>query len=217
MSKNIIDEIDSILYPVQMFDLLLPDVHSKEIHEEISKKLNIKYLSNSLHTEVKYVRGIIFGPYFRIFISLPVQIKQEVKNVHFLIDTGSPTTFICEEVYESFKVTMLDSSVYRVHINNIPILAQLPPINSHFTDVNLLGTEFLKIFDAKLTMDFENEYVFLSFSSFNITTQNEFNSFNITTQNGEQKFFQLKYILGGIVGFGLFCLSLFFILKKKLH
>lgn len=148
----------------------------------------------------------MFGPYLRIFVSLPVQIKQEVRNVHFLIDMGSPKTFICEEVYESFKVTMLDSSVHKVLINNIPTVVQLPPINSNFTAVNLLGTEFLKQFDAKLTMDFENEYVFLSFGSFNITTLNE-----------EQKFSQQQYILGGIVGFGLICLALFFISKRKLH
>ncbi|CAJ0853380.1 8683_t:CDS:1, partial [Entrophospora sp. SA101] len=72
----------------------------------------------------------MFGPCFRIFISLPVKIKQEVKNVHFLIDTGSPKKFICKEVYESFKATTLDSSAHRVLINNNPTIAQLPPINS---------------------------------------------------------------------------------------
>ncbi|CAJ0751152.1 10803_t:CDS:1, partial [Entrophospora sp. SA101] len=96
---------------------------------------------------------------------------------------------------------MLNPSAHRVYINNIPIVAQLPPINLRFMDVNLLGTIFLKTFVAKLTMDFKKEYVFLSFDSFNNTTQNEFCSFNTTIQNEEQKFSQLKYILGGTVGF----------------
>ncbi len=39
----IFDEI----YLVKMYDLLLMDVHSKDIHEIISEMLKIKYLSDS--------------------------------------------------------------------------------------------------------------------------------------------------------------------------
>ncbi|CAJ0767334.1 8274_t:CDS:1, partial [Entrophospora sp. SA101] len=48
----------------------------------------------------------------------------------------SPKKFICKEVYESFKATTLDSSAHRVLINNNPTIAQLPPINSYFTDLD---------------------------------------------------------------------------------
>lgn len=187
-----IDEMDDNLYPVEMFDLLLPDIHSKEMHEEISEKLKIKYLSDSLYTELNEVDGIMFGLNYRIFVTLPVQIKQKVKNVHFLVDTGSPKTFICNEIYDAFKVTIANASSSRVLINNKPIIAQLPPINSHFMDVNLLGTEYLKTFDAKLIVDFENEYVYMSFGS---------------SQLG-------FYILSGIVGFVLLGLT-FFIFKRR--
>lgn len=201
----IIDEIDDVLFPVEMFDIPLLDIHSREIREVISKKLKIKYLSDSNHTEVKEANGTMFGPYFRIFVSLPVKIKHEVKNVHFLVDTGSPKTFICKEVYGSFKATTLNSSAHRVLINNNPTIALLPPINSHFTDVNLLGTEYLKTFDARLIVDFENEYVSLSFHPFDMTTRDE-------EQNNSKLGLN---ILDEIVGFSLFCLVLYFIFKRK--
>ncbi|CAH1755814.1 2780_t:CDS:2, partial [Entrophospora sp. SA101] len=107
---------------------------------------------------------------------------QKVKDIHFLIDTGSPKTFICNETYDAFKVTITNASPHKMLINNKPIIAPLLPINSHFTDVNLLGTEYLKTFDTKLIVNFENEYVYMSFGS---------------SQLG-------FYILSGIVGLVLF-------------
>ena len=140
---------------------------------------------------MKEVNGVIFGPFYRIFVSLPVKIKQQTKNVHFLLDTGSPKTYICEEVFESFKVFIANnSSSYKVLVNNKPIIAHLPPINSHFKEVNLLGMEYLKTFDAKLIVDFESEYISISFGSLNHNVE-------------------------GIVRFILFSLGLFFVFKKR--
>ncbi|CAG8491204.1 361_t:CDS:2 [Funneliformis mosseae] len=140
-----------------MFDLLLVDLRSKDLHEKISKKLQVEYLSESLHTELKEVNGIIFGPNLRIIVSLPVRIKQKTKNVHFVIDTGSPKTYICEEVYESFKVILPNSSTYQILLNNKRTVVHLPPIDSNFTDINVLGTEYLKATGSNLTINFTNE------------------------------------------------------------
>ncbi|CAG8647935.1 5457_t:CDS:2 [Funneliformis caledonium] len=123
-----------------MFDLLLVDLRSKDLHEKISKKLQVEYLSESLHTELKEVNGIIFGPNLRIIVSLPVRIKQKTKNVHFVIDTGSPKT----------------NSTQLINLSNI-VKQQTPPIDSNFTDINVLGTEYLKATGSNLTINFTNE------------------------------------------------------------
>ena len=192
------------IYPIKMYDLLLPDIRSKDIHEEISEKLRTKYLSDFYHAvELKEVNGVVFGPYYRVFVSLPVKIMHETKNVHFLLDTGSPKTFICEEVYESFKANIINSSSHKVLVNNKSIITHLPPINSHFTDVNVLGMEYLKTFDARFIVDFENEYVTISFGSFNHDeNQNDFQHHTLDT-------------LGVMVGFSLFGLGLFLIFKRR--
>ncbi|CAG8526447.1 23442_t:CDS:2 [Dentiscutata erythropus] len=150
---------------IDLFDIMDVDYipEKPDLYEEISEMLKMKYLSYSPDKEFKEVNGIIFGQHRRIFVSLPVTIKRETKNVHFLVDTSSPTTYICKEAFESYKVTLLNTSYHPVLINNNPISTLLPPVNSHLTDMNILGTEYLSACQAKLIIEFENEYVSLSF------------------------------------------------------
>ncbi|GET01487.1 hypothetical protein GLOIN_2v1612854 [Rhizophagus clarus] len=148
-------------FPYERYDYVFEDIHSKDLHEQISKRLKIQYLSDSSLTEVKEVNGTFFGPHYRIIVSLPVKINQKRKNVHFVVDTVSPRTYICKEVYESFST--IASFSRSVLLNNIATVALLPPSDSHFTDINVLGTEYLKVTSANLTIDFENEHVSLRF------------------------------------------------------
>ncbi|CAB4385879.1 hypothetical protein RhiirA5_401250 [Rhizophagus irregularis] len=152
-------------YPADMFDLLLIDLNSKDLHETISKDLKIQYLSDTQQTELKETNGVIFGSNLRVIVSLPVTIKQKTKNVHFILDTGSPKTYICEEVYESFKLQSR-TPIYQVFINNKRTVVYLPPINSHFTDVNILGVEYLKSSGTNLSIILTNDYdnIFLQFN-----------------------------------------------------
>ncbi|CAI2183790.1 15062_t:CDS:1, partial [Funneliformis geosporum] len=172
-------------------DFLSLDVRSKDLHEKISKRLKVEYLTDSYHQELKVVSGIIFGPDLKIIVSLPVKIKQKTKNVHFVVDTGSPKTFVCEEVYESFKVTIPDSTVHHILLNNKPTVVYLPPINSNFMDINVLGTEYLKAVGANLTVNFDNEYVSISF---------EYDEIRILPQLGQMVESNISV---GIIGVGL--------------
>ncbi|RIA84248.1 hypothetical protein C1645_667464, partial [Glomus cerebriforme] len=140
-----------------IYDILLTDVNSTNIHEEISKKLNIEYLSDSHSVELEETNGIIFGINYRIFISLPVKIKKETKNIHFFLDTGCPRTFICKEAFSSFKETVVNKTYKTVLVNNRLIVTIQPPPDSHFTNVNILGMDYLQTSHTKVTMDFENE------------------------------------------------------------
>ncbi|RGB43333.1 hypothetical protein C1646_749903 [Rhizophagus diaphanus] len=181
------------------FDHLIVDIHSKDLHEQISKRLKIQYLSYYSPSEFKEAKGIFFGPYFRIIVSLPVQIKQKRKNVHFIVNTGSPKTYICKEVYESFGLTTSDSTVHSILLNNIFTIIHLPPSDSHFNDINILGTEYLKIAHANLTIDFENDHISLFFDQpipISIQTIPQLN-------------------IEGIVGLGIIAFALFLIFKKN--
>ncbi|CAG8684494.1 27737_t:CDS:1, partial [Dentiscutata erythropus] len=186
----------------ERFDIQLNGIGSKELHGEISKRLNIEYLSDYLNTkELKEVTGIIYGYNIAIFVSLPVKVKHQVKNVHFLIDTGSPRTYVCGEVYDSFKITVNNSTVPRVLINSKPIFAHLSPNESHFTDINVLGSEYLKLTGARLFANYEDEDISILFESFNEDIQN----IKVKTNFQVQENFQLKpYTLDKFVGFCLF-------------
>jgi len=203
------------MYPADKYDILLTDVNFTDIHEEISKKLNIEYLSNSHSAELKEVKGIIFDLNYRIFLSLPVKIKKEIKNIHFLLDTGSPRTYICEEAISSFKATIINRTYKTVLVNNRPIIALPPPPGSHFTDVNLLGIDYLQTFHAKVTMDFENEQFSFFFEKLSLGEQ------SIVEQGGYHKSHILGIVGGIIIVFGFLMFRrrpyLFFFLVMSIH
>ncbi|CAG8693062.1 21007_t:CDS:2 [Gigaspora rosea] len=182
---------DNNNYLPNMYDVLLTDVtdvNSKDLHEEISELLKAKYLSYSPASEFKEVHGIIYGRYNRIFVSLPVKVKRKVKNVHFLVDTSSPSTYICEEVYESFKATIRNTS--SILINNKPTLVFLTPVNFHFTGVNVFGMDYLNIYRTKLIIDLENHYVSLSFGSFE---QNDYQSYPLQYISGSPSVYRIGW------------------------
>ncbi|GES93300.1 hypothetical protein GLOIN_2v1474342 [Rhizophagus clarus] len=97
-------------------DVLITDVKSNDLHEKVSELLYKKYLSNTMK-ESDDVKGILFGEFQRPLCSMTLEIKGRVKNVHFLVDTGSPRTFVCEEALNSYKLFVTDPKA--------PFLAQL--------------------------------------------------------------------------------------------
>ena len=140
------------------FDVLLTDVHSNELHHEISDMLNTNYLEDADNDDVQEATGTVWGPHNRIFIATIVRMSNKLKHVHFLIDTGSPSTYICDEVLQSFGKTVSNPhNPFSVHINGKPILALQSPENMHFKDINILGTDFMKTFKCVLTVDFDKE------------------------------------------------------------
>jgi len=144
-------------------DMLLIDVNANDLHEEISKRLEIKYLSDSLPIHASDVRGTVFGRNSRIFLSMTLEMQEKVKNIHFLLDTGSPLTFLSQEVLNSFGVETPDRPL-RVRINNHLTTASLSPATSHYPDINILGTGYLVDIDAELTVNFKRNNVSLTFN-----------------------------------------------------
>src|SRR5215213_9353714 len=66
-----------LLMMVCMICCRITDVHSKELYQEVSEILKIRYLSDSDDIELKEVKGIIFGAFQRLIVSLPVKINQQ--------------------------------------------------------------------------------------------------------------------------------------------
>ncbi|CAI2188128.1 14148_t:CDS:2 [Funneliformis geosporum] len=47
-------------YALNLFDVLLTDLNLKELQQEISERLKISYLSNTLYTKLEVVKGVVF-------------------------------------------------------------------------------------------------------------------------------------------------------------
>ena len=152
-------------YSPTEFDVLLTDVHSRELRYDISNKLNKLYLSDVVDNEdfnTGLSQGILWGPNVRIFVTMAVRVGALSKYVHFLVDTGSPRTYICQEVFTSFrKMISNPKNPVSLHINGNPLSVLQSPERSHFEDVNILGTDYMKTFNCLLNVDFSNDTVSL--------------------------------------------------------
>ena len=90
------------------FDVLLTDVHARDLRHDISNCLGIPYLSEcNDHSVARYMAGVIWGPHNRLFASMKVSIGSgSMRNVHMILNTGSPQTYLCSETFGAFNITI---------------------------------------------------------------------------------------------------------------
>jgi len=85
----------------ELFDVLLNDVDEEVLHNDISTALGSTYLSETPHltSPRSTVDGIVFGRNKRVFFPLVVRLLRKRSYVmHFLYESGSPYTFLSQEV-----------------------------------------------------------------------------------------------------------------------
>ena len=85
----------------ELFDILLPDVDDNLLHNEISTALGSAYLSETPHLTSPHttVDGILYGRHRRVLFPLVVRLsKSSSYVVHFVYDSGSPFTYLSQEV-----------------------------------------------------------------------------------------------------------------------
>lgn len=78
-------------------------ITSEDLHKEVSEQFRVKYLSNSTK-ESDEVKGKFVSNYHRPFGVMTMEIKGQVKIVHFLVVTGTSKTYICKEVLDSYRL-----------------------------------------------------------------------------------------------------------------
>ncbi|KAJ1340341.1 hypothetical protein BSLG_005043 [Batrachochytrium salamandrivorans] len=109
--------------------------------------------------------GRIKGQTHRLMVPLvcrrqPTKPKQVPSvNIIFLIDTGSPVTYICQEAMEALigKDSPLPQAMYAKIHSEKAIEVHLSPKGSHFADVNVLGMDFIVKNRVYPRLDFDEE------------------------------------------------------------
>ncbi|TPX47617.1 hypothetical protein CcCBS67573_g10238 [Chytriomyces confervae] len=115
----------------------------------IAETMEVDYLGPAAFPGKFPAVGRIKGQNHRLMVPLVCR-RQTTKqapsvNIIFLIDTGSPVTYLCHEAMEALigKDSHLPQSLYvKIHSEEA-IETHLSPKGSHFVDVNVLGMDFL--------------------------------------------------------------------------
>jgi hypothetical protein len=165
-------------------DMLLLDITANYLHHDLSACFGVQYLSVVPQDEelerykTRTVHGTIIGNNKRFMVNLPCRRKSNrnyptspkaalpFHNVFFIVDTGSPHSYLCPEAISSLvggngspvptllKVELLTGGVLDFHVS---------PSGSHFADVNVLGGSAMAI--ANLASDNHRDEFFLEFNS----------------------------------------------------
>lgn len=144
------------------FDVLLNDIHESDLHL-IAQMNGLAYLNVSDEPMPTYpVEGMIVGGHRRLMVNLMVRARRSAgnpyRNVVFLIDTGSPYTFLSRTAMEALigEGTSHDDvpAAMRLEVHGSPsMICYTSPRDKHFADINLLGTDFLEMKGIQLQMD----------------------------------------------------------------
>ncbi|KAF9345620.1 hypothetical protein BGX26_002938 [Mortierella sp. AD094] len=153
------DTLDTKL-DMRLFDLLLTDVADDDLRRDISTQLGVNYLSESTpeQEKMKLNRGVVWGPNNRLFVPLSVALDAVPINTHFLIDTGAPVTYLCRKTLRTLgaaeRDVKTDGFSWAVTINGINLKVVMSPLDKHFPDINLLGSDFLLTARCALTVNY---------------------------------------------------------------
>ena len=147
-------------YPVSSdFDILLTDIHEKEIVEKICPLFGITNLQKSTCNDYKKIKGIVWGPLSRQVAPMVLEYKGEKKDTVFIVDTGSPQTYLAQSSFNAFGLDLITRGKRFMKIHGKELLVDQS--HSHFADVNVLGTDFFTGREVVLVVDYrQGKYSF---------------------------------------------------------
>ena len=151
-------------------DMMFLDITSAVLHRETHTiGCGKEYLSPADHFPLSWpAAGVVFGLNQRLMINLPCRrskqgLGHKMLNVFFLVDTGSPCSYLCKEAMDALIGKDLQYQPSQLHIvlqtegHLLPMY--LSPLITpdgkpgQFHDVNVLGMDFLKVYGLSLLVD----------------------------------------------------------------
>jgi hypothetical protein len=131
-------------------DFLLLDVDFDKLMK-MAAEMNVAYLQKaSIFPASLPASGIIWGPNRRLMVNLVCRrFRKSLAapiNVIFLVDTGSPATYLCADAYKALmgdgQDDVPETMSLQIQSEDV-VLTFLSPEHSHFSNVNVLGMDFL--------------------------------------------------------------------------
>jgi hypothetical protein len=128
-------------------DLLLTDITAQELLN-IAESLGVEYLGKAEFPGTFPVNGKVKGMNKRLMVNLVCKRRSRNPaasvNIIFLIDTGSPVSYLSEQAFKA----LLPPDSHIPHSIDVMIQTErviechLSPKDKHFSDGNVLGTDF---------------------------------------------------------------------------
>jgi hypothetical protein len=120
-------------------DMLLTDITAEELLV-VAERLEVEYLSVAVNFPVSFpASGVLYGLNKRLMINLPCRRQKRNSspiNVIFLVDTGSPVSYLSGKAMEK----LIGTSGSNV-VNQLPVLVQSKKVIAcHLSPISILPT-----------------------------------------------------------------------------
>lgn len=141
----------------QDIDVLLSDLGENDLKGDVARELSTEYLGtvDIDSTPAWPVEGVVYGRHFRVILQLTVKRRGQARSVLFLLDTGSPFTYVNPSTLYAlgFKDSLPLSFQAEIHGQKMTVYCS--PQTSHFKDINLLGCDFLRATQSDLRINYK--------------------------------------------------------------
>lgn len=143
---------------------MLSDVRWTHLNTTVASRLGVRHLSLAPEMSNKERRalltdgidGILYEANARPIVPLHVQIGSSCRSVFFIVDTGSPWTFICPNAINGFDAEV-PSDYFKSTIQGVVLpITHVSSSSSHFSDLNILGTDYMRTAGVELRADYTN-------------------------------------------------------------
>jgi hypothetical protein len=157
------------LFMPSLQDMLFTDITAEELLI-VAERLGVDYLGPAPTFPVSFpVEGEIYGPNKRLMVNLACRRRRadtSFINVIFLIDTGSPASYLSAKAMEALigntGCHLPQQLPVMIHSKNV-IVCHLSHHDKHFVDVNVLGADFLVENGLTLKANYSNKICTLLF------------------------------------------------------
>jgi hypothetical protein len=143
------------------FDVLVNDINGHDF-SRIGEEPGISRLSAVNSVGSFPLIGIIYGTSNKVFVACIVKKRDIIVQVIFLIDTGSPNTYLREDSLAALGHSDAIPSDTLVMINGVGLTVF--PSRGHFSNVDLLGQDFFTSAASVLTIDYKTKEVLVTTS-----------------------------------------------------
>lgn len=138
--------------PPGAYDVLITDIDDDDL-KAIGVELGVVRHDAASSAPTFPVRGIMYGANSRLFVCLTVKKRDRAVNVLFLVDTGSPSSYLRRDTFEALGYTESIPKEANVELHGFPMPVSLS--HAHFYNVDLLGQSFFRTARARLEVDYE--------------------------------------------------------------
>jgi hypothetical protein len=154
--------------PPFCYDVMLTDIKPEDLPGKLSSALGKNYLSSATGDSTWPIIGKIWGPNHRLLVTLPVSLGAIYINVHFIFDTGAPTTYIAKSVLNALFIEEWELFEKPVKVNGVRVQLTVSDTTKfyqggdqfkdcHFKGLNVLGMDYVDRVNALLEVNFSTK------------------------------------------------------------